>query len=513
MKIILVSPRLAIQKGDFLGSGVPYWPVDLAVFAAFLGNNGDHVCVLDLFGASPTALEEKADYYLQGKCIQSTDIGDKLEEYDLVIVYAISYMSHQEIMDIVRLIKKYNPKQKVAILENSQAVTAYALNTVAKEFFDCGVDFLLCGEMYWNWAEIKRYIDDPINETLPDNIQTANPPRSHVLKRKTVKHPHYPVPAWEYFQLENYWSIPYSHGPKTNRYLPVLTSRGCPYPCDFCVVPELNNSRWRGSDPEEVVNEIIALRDKFNVFDFQIEDLNPTVKASRWEQICSLLIEKKAGISFYFVSGTKAETVDISKISLYADAGCKYISISPESGSANLLKKIGKPFKHDYALKLIRACHKHRIYTQACILVGHPGESDEDHRLSCDYVKSMVRNGLDEIAVFIVSPLAGSKLFQKSTIKLKSQNYLPSFSPKGRQGWEILTARRGQLINIFFLEKFNRGAAIWLQGVRALFGTPRTKMENLPKRMMFIYWLLLKHKLNAKFRFWKNNGISANTPM
>jgi hypothetical protein len=512
MKILLISPRLAIQKRDFLGSGVPYWPVDLAVFSSFLKQNGEDVCVVDLFGSSPITLEEKTDFYLQGNSIQSISVKMNLQEFDLVIIYAISYMSHQEIVDIVRQVKKQNSRQTVAILENSQAVTAYAVDAVAKEFFDCGVDVLLCGEMYWNWDDVKQYLHDPINETLPDNLLIANPPKSHVLRRKTVKHPHYPVPAWEYFQLENYWSIPYSHGPKTKRYLPILTSRGCPYPCDFCVVPELNNSRWRGSTPEDVVNEIIELRDKFNVHDFQIEDLNPTVKGTRWEKICALLIKKQAGISFYFVSGTKAETVDISKISLYANAGCKYISISPESGSPKLLKKIGKPFKHDYALNLIKACYEHGIYTQACMLVGHPNESDEDHLLSCDYIKSMVRSGLDEVAIFVVSPLAGSELYLKSNIKLSSHSYLPSFSPRGRVGWKNLAARRSQLIKIFFLEKLKRGKAIWLQGIRALLGTPRTKMENLPRRMAFIYWLILKHKLKAKFSSGKNNGFSVKTP-
>ena len=36
MEISLISPRLVIQKEDFLGSGVPYWPIELATFAAFL---------------------------------------------------------------------------------------------------------------------------------------------------------------------------------------------------------------------------------------------------------------------------------------------------------------------------------------------------------------------------------------------------------------------------------------------------------------------------------------------
>ena len=94
----------------------------------------------------------------------------------------------------------------------------------------------------------------------------------------------------------------------------MLTSRGCPYPCDFCVVPETNDRRWRGNSPEQVVEELITLRDRFDVHDFQVEDLNATVQHQRWEKICELLIERQANIRFYFVSGTKAETFHVKKI-------------------------------------------------------------------------------------------------------------------------------------------------------------------------------------------------------
>ena len=49
-------------------------------------------------------------------------------------------------------------------------------------------------------------------------------------------------PAWEFFHLKNYWELGYSHGPlSSDKYLPILTSRGCPYPCNFCVVPFTNS--------------------------------------------------------------------------------------------------------------------------------------------------------------------------------------------------------------------------------------------------------------------------------
>jgi hypothetical protein len=499
MKITLISPRIAIQKGDFLGSGIPYWPVEMAVFAAFLQQQKYTVSVIDLFGTDPTRLESHTDHYLQGAPVTAFLTTPAVSDAELIILYAMSSMSHSEILNIAGILKEIRPEVKISVLENSQAVTAYDISLLAGDFFEAGVNHLLCGEMYWNWAEIESFLSHPDHQTPPPNVLVPSLPEGHNARRQFNKQPGYPIPAWELFNLANYWSIPYAHGPKTKRFLPVLTSRGCPYPCDFCVVPATNSTRWRGRTPKEVVNELITLRDRFGVQHFQIEDLNPTVQSKRWDEICRLLIKKEAGIFFYFVSGTKAETVKLDQVSLLAQAGCRYISISPESGSLDVLKTIGKPFDYGHALALIEACHYHGIYTQACFLVGHPAEKPEDHQCSCDYLRTMVRAGLDEVAVFIVAPLAGSALQHQNKINLVSQKALRSFSPKGREDWDVLVQRRRELIRIFFSEKLKRGSQIWLQGIRALWGTPRTKMENLPLRIIYVYWLIMRHQLSRFF--------------
>lgn len=492
MHVTLVSPRLAVQKADFLGSGVPYWPIELATFASVLRAAGEVVSVLDLFGSAPRRLTDAGDHYLQGTPIEDEIAGTAVADADAFIVYAISYMSHGEILRIIRRLKAERPRVPVVVMENSQAVTAYSLPRMADPLFEAGADGLLAGEPHFNWADVKANIENA-NVAPPSNLLTKNVGRMPM--RRLVKGAKYPVPAWDLFPLQGYWSLPYSHGPKTPRFFPILTSRGCPFPCDFCVVPETNNRRWRGNAPVDVVSEILALRDDFGVHDFQIEDLNPTTDHERFEEICRLLIERKAGIRFALVSGTKAETMHLDKVPLYAAAGCRYISISPESGSAKLMKIIGKPFDYDHALALVAACRDAGIRTQACFLVGHPGETEDDYQESCRYVRSMVRAGLDELAVFIVSPFAGSRLYADRKITVADAEALPSFSPMGREGAEVLVRRRRDLIRLFFIEKLKRGTDLWMQGVRSLFGTPQTKMENLPRRVAFIVWRSLMARM------------------
>jgi anaerobic magnesium-protoporphyrin IX monomethyl ester cyclase len=495
MRLTLINPRIAVQKGDFLGSGIPYWPIELATLAAHLRAAGETVSVIDLFGGDPARLSDEGDHYLQGVPFDDYLEAEAVREAEAFIVYAISYMSHRELIGILSRLKRVRPDVRVAVLENSQAVTAYSLQRVSAELFQAGADGLLCGEPYFNWSEIRAFLAGGVG---PANVLTPGGPVTP--RRAMSKTARYPIPAWDLFDLQAYWAIPYSHGPKTRRFFPILTSRGCPYPCDFCVVPETNDRLWRGNAPADVVQEILELRDRFSVRDFQVEDLNPTVNPARWEEICRLLVERKAQVRLYLVSGTKAETVHIDQVPLLAAAGSRYISISPESGSPSLMRTIGKRFDYEHGVKLVSACRAYGIRTQACFLVGHPSETEDDFILSCGYLARLVRAGLDEVAVFIVAPFAGSALFAQDRVAITDKGALLSFSPRGRTGHELLARRRRHLIRVFFLEKLRRGPELWRQGLRALIGMPQTKMENLPLRVAYVAWLVVKSKISGRRR-------------
>ncbi|MEK6921938.1 MAG: radical SAM protein, partial [Nanoarchaeota archaeon] len=333
-------------------------------------------------------------------------------------------VAHDSIVKIIRALKASPPHHKIpiAILENTQAVTAYSLQTVADTFFKESVDYVLAGE-----PELRT-------ETLLHALaETDKKKRQHLLaavdgliyfdssgkilhneKKDVIQNPDIlPFPAWDLFTLDNYWKLAYAHAPlTTKKYLPLLTSRGCPYPCTFCVVPDTNNQRWRPRSAQNVVDEIEFFSKKYGVAEFHLEDLNPTIKKERMVAISQEILRRNLSVTWKIASGTKVETLDEETIGWMAKAGCSYISISPESGSERIMKLMKKPFPYDRALELVRAMRQNNITTQACFILGYPGERKEDITLTNKYIRQIVKAGIDEIAVLILTPTPGSVIFQ-----------------------------------------------------------------------------------------------------
>ena len=122
-----------------------------------------------------------------------------------------------------------------------------------------------------------------------------------------------------------------------------------------------------------------------------------------------------------------------------AKAGCKYISISPESGSMKIMKKIGKPFDINHAYKIVKSMNENKIFSQACFVLGYPGENKDDLKLTKNMILNLTKNGIDEIAIFIITPIPGSEIFD--TIGGYNNLSELNFSPNWRRDYSFYLKR------------------------------------------------------------------------
>ncbi len=450
--VTLINPNLITQVDDSLGSGIPYMPLPLAYLASSLKFDYD-LNVIDAFGENPFQIRRIGDFYSQGLTIE--EILERIEHVTkYIVIYYSTVMANVVIAETIRAIKKYAPLIPVIVVENPEAVIGCPLEYIADELFKYGADYLIYGESEQRIPKLIKKLENGDSLDDFDGIAyrdekgdiTSNPKKAFVQEIDSL-----PFPSWEYFPLRNYWKLGYAHGPMEGKYLAIMTSRGCPFNCNFCVIPAMNGRKWRGRSPENVVAEIEYMIKQFDVNEFHWEDVNPTADEKRIKEICELLIKRRIKIKWKLASGSKIETMRLNTLELMKKAGCNYISFSPESGSKKVLKLMNKPFDHEYALQMTKYMHKIGIRSQACFVLGFPGEGEEDIGATRSYIKKLAKAGVDEIAIFIMTPIPGTKTFGQVT-GFSEYSEL-TFSPSWREDFAYLSNIRSKLYVRFLVLK------------------------------------------------------------
>lgn len=489
-------------------------PVGLASVAASLRRDGASPHVIDAFAHKPFQTRREGGFLVLG--LTSAEILESIpRDASVVFVYAINLTNHLATERIIRAIKQARPSLPVVVLENTQAVTAYALREVAPQLYDAGADYVLTGEGEERAVLLARALEGGSTGRLNtmDGLGSRsfyNPPAADIADLDAL-----PFPAWDLFPLQNYWRLRFAHGPlSSSRYLPLLTSRGCPYPCTFCVVPATNAHRWRPRSAGNVVDEMEQSIRNYGVREFHVEDLDPTISDPRIRELCREILRRRLVVVWKIAAGTKAETIrNEETIDLMAAAGCRYISISPETGSPALLKRMHKPFNLPHAVRLVQRMSQVGIRSQACFILGYPGETADDLRMTRNLAHDLTRQGIDEIALFIITPVPGSAIAKdfptpRPVVPGDSQvteSATPggigaqpalcelNFSPTWRSDYRSLNRFRLRLYGSFLLWKLRYHPwRILRQPWNFLRRRFETKMEMTPYRALVLKWLDLR---------------------
>jgi len=409
------------------------------------------------------------------------DIVRKIDDETLVcFIYCRTMAESLSVTQMIKSLKQSRPDIKIILFENNEAVTSYSLRAMATRFFNDGCDFLILGDPERTAVALidclsrdeKKYDVSGVVFKQSNN-EVVFPP--YVTYEKNLDQ--LPLPAWELFTLEGYWDAGFAHAPiiRGERFISILTSRGCPYKCSFCIAPAVNNI-WRSRSALNVFYEMNHFYRTMGIADFHVSDLNPTVNEGRIRELCNIILKNKLPVTWKLAQGTKIETIKHeSTLDLMAKAGCKYISFSPESGSKKIMKSVNKPFDFDHALKMLKKMNKLGIRSQACFIAGLPGENDLDRKDSLNYLKKLIFYGLDELNVPIFTPVPGAELSE--SIKGYSQYAQCTFSPTWREDYSKVRRFRYRMYLSFFIHKLMHPRKVFREILGFMRGSFETKME------------------------------------
>jgi anaerobic magnesium-protoporphyrin IX monomethyl ester cyclase len=185
----------------------------------------------------------------------------------------------------------------------------------------------------------------------------------------------------------------------------LLTSRGCPYRCEFCSTARFWG-RMRLQSPKKVAGIMKMLLEKHQASYFQVMDDLFTVSAMRLNQIREALIEE--GIF------EKIEGIDsTARANLMNDALCqamraikiKTINFGFESGSERVLKylKAGS-VSVEMNKNAIRLGVKYGFNVYGSLMYGSPTETIEDMNRTNEFIDFALKNGAKNIWSFVATP-------------------------------------------------------------------------------------------------------------
>ena len=266
---------------------------------------------------------------------------------------------------------------------------------------------------------------------------------------------HNPSPDLSKYVPKNFASLKSS---RLFNLIPIMTTRGCPYSCDFCCVSNLYGKKIRHIPIENVVRDIKESKSKNFIF---LDDNiigQPAYAKELFKAIKPLKIRWTGQASISFVKDTEM-------MKLAADSGCKALFFGLESVCESQMREMKKSFNEIADLEnAIKAIRKMGIMFHASMIFGFDNDTKETFS---DTLKFLIKNKLNTVSFNILTPYPGTKVYNDfkeagrlltdewkyydhNTVVFKPQNMTPLELQKGK------TFVRSEFYKISsFLKRFN----------------------------------------------------------
>jgi anaerobic magnesium-protoporphyrin IX monomethyl ester cyclase len=280
------------------------------------------------------------------------------------------------------------------------------LPTVNPEFFLNDFDIVVKGEGEQTFLElIKQFFRKGDFSKIPGLIFRISNEVTHTADRKPIEDlDSIPFPSRELFPNQdyiNYWRS-LNQSPTTS----IITTRGCPFNCDFCSHAIFGLS-YRERTPKNVVDEIESTLKLGYEEIFFIDDCY-TLNTQRMIEICSEIVKRRLRFKWECLSRVDNITLELTK--KMKQAGCTRVFFGIESGSERILKIMRKGFSLEQARKAVKNAKSAGIKTGAFFILGYPGETDES---LLDTINFSISLPLDYLSFTMPYPIPGTGLYEK----------------------------------------------------------------------------------------------------
>ncbi len=193
----------------------------------------------------------------------------------------------------------------------------------------------------------------------------------------------------------------------------VQTSRGCPFNCNFCSVSKYLGKDYRQRRPEDILNELEAIKGRFIAF---VDDnlIGSSLQSKkRAMELFKGMIDRSLNKKWWMQTSINAAD-DEYLIEAAARSGCTYVFIGFETLNKGTLKQMQKGINLKTGIESYKAViarfHKFGIGVLGAFIIGNDYESPEYYSELAEF---LLTSGIDMVQISILTPLPGTRLMEQ----------------------------------------------------------------------------------------------------
>ncbi|MCB0686312.1 MAG: B12-binding domain-containing radical SAM protein, partial [Saprospiraceae bacterium] len=374
----------------------PYPPLGILYLSAWLEKHGFEN---EVFDSTFSSMQDLHAYLQENKP-------------DIIALYT-NLMTKMNILKLVEFIRKEPVLKNALIVLGGPDVTYNVDHYLAAE-----VDLLVIGEGEQTMLEIVKEAQNKFPDwtrvpglafRMKDGSIFKTRARDKIKNLDVL-----PLPSRDKIdQLKYLSSWKERHGISA---ISVSTQRGCPYTCRWCSTAVYGQS-YRRRSPSSVVTELRILKETYNPDLFWFVDDVFTISHKWIEGFYAALKASELQISFECI--TRAERLNDHLLNLLSECGCYRIWIGAESGSQTILDAMDRRVDIQHVSKMIIATRKKGIQTGTFIMLGYPGETEEDIFQTLHYLKKALP---DQVTYTISYPITGTALYDQVLPRIQTNS-------------------------------------------------------------------------------------------
>lgn len=370
-KAVLISPKVGANRLGYQSSVAAREPLGALAIGSYLKHHGCEVAILD------------ANLYPDERFL--SDLKCAVASQPTFVGLSVMTAQLPHALEISRLVKDTNPDVKV--VWGGIHPTLFPQQTS----LESSVDFVVYGPGESASLELVRRLDTGGNgfgnvKGIAHKGMVSPPGEREDLAS---------LPYFDYSLLDLKWYLgPAPHyllSEQPVRALNVLSSRGCPWRCGFCINFATKN-RWRTLTADRFLEELEYQVKTHHLDAVRIMDEDFFVSQKRVTAIVEGMLARRLKLIWgtnvranYF--SDRYITVDYAKS--LAKAGVKFLTFGAESGSDRVLKLLHKDITTNDLIRSAATCAQANIIPLYSWMIGIPGQTKEEMRTNIDLMNKI----------------------------------------------------------------------------------------------------------------------------